>query len=149
MNSTLPAPPLQAVTNFVIKKGWLGKGLLIFIGLLAAWKLGISLLVNPALFLQQVVNGLAAWFRLCADRPWLHDGLRYCPFNKLRPWRCIHGGFVYQLLWHHSISNQLLAIHAVPQHASFTGTGDWSRHGCNAVNGSLCTFGIYNRARRL
>jgi branched-chain amino acid transport system permease protein len=62
MNSTLPAPPLQAVTNFVIKKGWLGKGLLISIGLLAAWKLGTSLVANPALFVQQVVNGLQLGF---------------------------------------------------------------------------------------
>jgi branched-chain amino acid transport system permease protein len=62
MNSTLPAPPLQKLFNVVIKKGWLGKGMLLFIGLLAAWKLGISLLTNPPLFLQQVVNGLQLGF---------------------------------------------------------------------------------------
>jgi branched-chain amino acid transport system permease protein len=62
MNSTLPAPPLQIISNFVFKKGWLGKGLLIFIGLLAVWKLGNSLAENPTLFAQQVVNGFQLGF---------------------------------------------------------------------------------------
>jgi branched-chain amino acid transport system permease protein len=62
MNSTLPAPPLQAISNFIFKKGWLGKGLLIFIGMLAVLKLGTSLIENPPLFLQQVVNGFQLGF---------------------------------------------------------------------------------------
>ncbi len=62
MKSATTAPPLPSVLSTVIKKRWIGRGLLILIGLLAAWKLGISLVANPVLFLQQVVNGFQLGF---------------------------------------------------------------------------------------
>ncbi|MEN4099678.1 MAG: branched-chain amino acid ABC transporter permease [Anaerolineaceae bacterium] len=62
MNSSLPAPPLQAVSSFFFKKGWLGKGLLLFIGVLAALKLGAALIENPSLFTQQVLDGFRLGF---------------------------------------------------------------------------------------
>ncbi len=62
MKSATTAPPLPSVLTYVIKKRWLGRGLLISIGLLAAWKLGVELVANPALFLQQVVNGFQLGF---------------------------------------------------------------------------------------
>ena len=43
--------------DLIIKRGWLGKGLLIVVGLLALWKIVVSLLANPTLFLQQDING--------------------------------------------------------------------------------------------
>lgn len=48
--------------EYIIKKRWLGNGLLILIGLLAVYKLGIELARNPILFLQQVINGLQLGF---------------------------------------------------------------------------------------
>ncbi len=48
--------------DLIIKRGWLGKGLLIVVGLLALWKIVVSLLANPTLFLQQVINGLQLGF---------------------------------------------------------------------------------------
>lgn len=48
--------------DLIIKRGWLGKGLLTVVGLLALWKIVVSLLANPTLFLQQVINGLQLGF---------------------------------------------------------------------------------------
>ncbi len=62
MKSATIAQPLPSILSNVIKKRWLGRGLLILIGLLAAWKLGVELVANPALFLQQVVNGFQLGF---------------------------------------------------------------------------------------
>jgi branched-chain amino acid transport system permease protein len=46
----------------IIHRGWLGKGFLLLIGLLAFWKLAVSFQANPILFLQQVLNGLQLGF---------------------------------------------------------------------------------------
>jgi branched-chain amino acid transport system permease protein len=48
--------------DLVIQKRWIGKGFLVLIALLALWKLVVSLLANPTLFLQQVLNGLQLGF---------------------------------------------------------------------------------------
>lgn len=48
--------------DLVIQKRWIGKAFLVLIVLLALWKLAVSLLANPTLFLQQVLNGLQLGF---------------------------------------------------------------------------------------
>lgn len=55
---TLPSPWFQTI----IKKRYLGKGFLVVIGLLAVWKLVASFIAGPAIFMQQVVNGLQLGF---------------------------------------------------------------------------------------
>ncbi len=62
MKSATTALPLSSALSNVIKKRWLGRGLLLLIGLLAVWKLGVSLVANPTLFLQQVINGFQLGF---------------------------------------------------------------------------------------
>lgn len=59
-----PASAVQNQTLFerIIAKRWLGKGFIILLGLLAIWKLAVSLQNNPTLFLQQVLNGLQLGF---------------------------------------------------------------------------------------
>ena len=59
-----PASAVQNQTLFerIIAKRWLGKGFIILLGLLAIWKLAVSLQNNPTLFLQQVLNGLQLCF---------------------------------------------------------------------------------------
>lgn len=46
----------------IIKNGWIGKGLLIFVAVFAAWQLIVVAQANLSLFLQQVVNGLQLGF---------------------------------------------------------------------------------------
>lgn len=48
--------------ELIIKRRWLGNGLLIFVGLYALYRLAIELINNPVLFLQQVINGLQLGF---------------------------------------------------------------------------------------
>lgn len=62
MKSTIYIPPAGSIIEKLIQKRWLGKGFLILVALLALWKLGISLVQNPTLFLQQVLNGLQLGF---------------------------------------------------------------------------------------
>jgi branched-chain amino acid transport system permease protein len=58
---TAPASPPSIIAR-VIQGRWLGKIFLLAIGLFAAWRIGIELLNNPTLFLQQVINGLQLGF---------------------------------------------------------------------------------------
>lgn len=46
----------------IIHKRWIGRAFLLLLALLAIWKLGISLIDNPVLFIQQVLNGLQLGF---------------------------------------------------------------------------------------
>jgi branched-chain amino acid transport system permease protein len=46
----------------VIRGKWIGKLLLVFIGILAVWGVGSKAVQNPQLFIQQVVNGLQLGF---------------------------------------------------------------------------------------
>jgi len=46
----------------VIRGGWIGKSLLILMGLVAAWRLAVAFGEGPDLFVQQVVNGLQLGF---------------------------------------------------------------------------------------
>lgn len=46
----------------VIRRGLLGKGFLVALALLAIWKLVISFMAGPSVFIQQVVNGLQLGF---------------------------------------------------------------------------------------
>jgi branched-chain amino acid transport system permease protein len=48
--------------EYIIKRRWLGNGLLIMVGLIAFYRLAIELVDNPILFLQQVINGLQLGF---------------------------------------------------------------------------------------
>ncbi len=48
--------------EYIIKRRWLGNGLLILVGLIAFYRLAIELVDNPILFLQQVINGLQLGF---------------------------------------------------------------------------------------
>ena len=48
--------------EYIIKRRWLGNGLLILVGLFAVYRLVIELFNNPILFLQQVINGLQLGF---------------------------------------------------------------------------------------
>ena len=50
------------IIQYLFQKGWLGKAFLVFIGLVAFWKLATSFHDNPALFVQQVLNGLQLGF---------------------------------------------------------------------------------------
>lgn len=58
---TAPASP-QSIIGRVIQGRWLGKIFLLAIALFAAWRIGIELVSNPTLFLQQVINGLQLGF---------------------------------------------------------------------------------------
>jgi len=52
-------------TNFLeqfIKKGWVGKSLLILLALWVIWQLSQAFMTKPSVFLQQVVNGLQLGF---------------------------------------------------------------------------------------
>lgn len=62
MKATATATPSPSFMDLVIQKRWIGKGFLVLIVLLALWKLAVSLLANPTLFLQQVLNGLQLGF---------------------------------------------------------------------------------------
>ncbi len=62
MKSSVATAPQKTLFQTIIEKRWLGKGFLILIGLLALWKLVVSLAANPILFLQQVLNGLQLGF---------------------------------------------------------------------------------------
>ncbi len=62
MKSATTALPLPSVLTNIIKKRWIGRGFLILIGLLAAWKLGVELVANPNQFLQQILNGFQLGF---------------------------------------------------------------------------------------
>ena len=62
MKSTTLASPTGSFVEKVIQRRWLGKAFLILVAALAAWKLGISLIENPTLFIQQVLNGLQLGF---------------------------------------------------------------------------------------
>lgn len=62
MKSTTIASPSGSFIEKVIQRRWLGRGFLVLIAILAAWKLGVSLLENPTIFLQQVLNGLQLGF---------------------------------------------------------------------------------------
>lgn len=62
MKLTATAPKAPGFFARIIERKWLGRGLLLLIGLLAVYKLGISLLANPVIFLQQVINGLQLGF---------------------------------------------------------------------------------------
>lgn len=57
--STLQSSPL---VHYLVKSKIIGKALLILISLLAIWKLGVSLIDNPMLFTQQVINGFQLGF---------------------------------------------------------------------------------------
>lgn len=60
MNASLTQKNSLAAT--IIRKGLLGKGFLIIVGLLAVWKLVDSFQAGPTVFIQQVVNGLQLGF---------------------------------------------------------------------------------------
>jgi branched-chain amino acid transport system permease protein len=62
MNTTATASKNPTLVERIIHRGWLGKGFLLLIGLLAFWKLAVSFQANPILFLQQVLNGLQLGF---------------------------------------------------------------------------------------
>lgn len=62
MKATATATPAPSFMDLVIQKRWIGKAFLVLIVLLALWKLAVSLLANPTLFLQQVLNGLQLGF---------------------------------------------------------------------------------------
>src|SRR5512146_1639972 len=56
------APPQLSFSQQVIKKGWIGKGMLILIAIVAVWRLAVAVIANPNIFIQQVVNGLQLGF---------------------------------------------------------------------------------------
>lgn len=58
MNTSLASSLVQQI----IQRRWLGKTFLALLTLLATWKMIISFLDNPLLFLQQIVNGLQLGF---------------------------------------------------------------------------------------
>ncbi len=58
MNTSLSSSFIQQV----IRKRWLGKAFLVFIALLALWRIIVAIQASPTLFLQQVVNGLQLGF---------------------------------------------------------------------------------------
>jgi branched-chain amino acid transport system permease protein len=60
-SSASPATGNNIIT-LIIKKRWLGRGLLALLAVASAVQLGIKLVQNPALFLQQVINGLQLGF---------------------------------------------------------------------------------------
>jgi len=62
MAATASKTSAPSFVDLVIKKRLLGKGFLAVIALAAIWKLGVSLLANPSLFLQQIINGLQLGF---------------------------------------------------------------------------------------
>ena len=60
MNATKAQP--SPLFETIIQKRLLGKGFLVVIALLALWKLVVSFLAGPTIFIQQVVNGLQLGF---------------------------------------------------------------------------------------
>lgn len=62
MKAAAAAAPNPTFFETVIRRGWLGKVFLLLIGLLALWKLVISFIASPTLFVQQVINGLTLGF---------------------------------------------------------------------------------------
>jgi branched-chain amino acid transport system permease protein len=62
MNTTAAARSQTNLFDRIIRGRWIGKTFLLFIGLLAVWKLAVSLLADPIIFTQQVVNGLQLGF---------------------------------------------------------------------------------------
>lgn len=62
MNSSKAVPSTPSFLDFLVRRKVLGLLLLVLILLLVLWKLGTELVINPTLFLQQVINGLQLGF---------------------------------------------------------------------------------------
>jgi branched-chain amino acid transport system permease protein len=60
MNAAIKQKP--SLFETIIRKRWLGKGFLVAIAILASWKLVVSFLAGPTVFMQQVINGLQLGF---------------------------------------------------------------------------------------
>ena len=60
MNAAINQKP--SLLETIIRKRWLGKGFLLAIAILALWKLTISFLAGPTIFMQQVINGFQLGF---------------------------------------------------------------------------------------
>ena len=58
-------PEAIVKTNFFenfIKKGWIGRSLLILLALFVMWQLSLNFIHKPTMFIQQVINGLQLGF---------------------------------------------------------------------------------------
>ncbi len=60
MNAAINQKP--SLLETIIRKRLLGKGFLVAVAILAVWKLVISFLAGPTIFIQQVVNGFQLGF---------------------------------------------------------------------------------------
>lgn len=60
MNASLAQK--NSLVNVIIRRGLLGKGFLLALAVLAVWKLAVSFIAGPTVFIQQVVNGLQLGF---------------------------------------------------------------------------------------
>jgi branched-chain amino acid transport system permease protein len=62
MQSNVVAKKQNTWLTFIIRRGILGKAFLTVLGLLVVWKLVTALIAGPAVFFQQVINGLQLGF---------------------------------------------------------------------------------------
>jgi branched-chain amino acid transport system permease protein len=62
MASTAPTVNRPTIFEIIIKRRWLGRGLLLLLAVAATYYLGSKLFENPILFLQQVINGFQLGF---------------------------------------------------------------------------------------
>ncbi|MCC6146598.1 MAG: branched-chain amino acid ABC transporter permease [Anaerolineaceae bacterium] len=62
MRASTATTTRSVLVEYIIKRRWLGNGLLILVGLFALYRLSAELIDNPVLFLQQVINGLQLGF---------------------------------------------------------------------------------------
>ena len=61
-SSTSPVRPRSSAIQRLLQKRWIGWGLLILLGLAVTVRLIIALIQDPALFVQQILNGLELGF---------------------------------------------------------------------------------------
>ncbi len=61
-SSTVPVQSRSSRIQRLLQKRWVGWGLLILLGLAVTWRLIVGLIQDPAVFVQQLVNGLQLGF---------------------------------------------------------------------------------------